>query len=81
MARKTKIFSNLIKLKKVEDFKWEKQHQTTFNGIKGYLSKAPILMPPLKGWSLKLYLSVAKESIGYILAQNKLKAMSKLFTI
>ena len=26
MARKTKVFSDLIKLKEVEEFKWEKQH-------------------------------------------------------
>ena len=38
MAGKTKVFSNLIKLKKVEEFKWEEQHQATFDGIKGYLS-------------------------------------------
>ena len=38
LVRKTKVFSNLIKLKEVEEFKWEEQHQITFDGIKGYLS-------------------------------------------
>ena len=41
LAGKTKVLSNLIKLKKVEEFKWEKQHQAAFDGIKGYLSKSP----------------------------------------
>ena len=70
MVRKTQVFSDLIKLKEVEEFKWEKQHQTTFDGIKGYLSKPPVLMPPLKGRPLKHYLSAAKEFIGSLLAQN-----------
>ena len=70
LTGKTKVFSDLIKLKEVEEFKWEKQHQIAFDGIKGYLSKPPILMPPLKGRPLKLYLSAAKEFIGCLLAQN-----------
>ena len=57
-------------LKEVEEFKWEEQHQTGFDGIKGYFSKPFILMPPLRGWPLKLYLSIAKESIGCLMAQN-----------
>ena len=73
MAGKTKVFSDLIKLKEVEEFKWEEQYQTTFDGIKGYLSKTTILMPHLKGLSLKLYLSAAKESIRCLLAQNNVE--------
>ena len=57
LAEKTKVFSDLIKLKEVEEFKWEKQHQIVFYGIKGYLSKPHVLMPPLKGRPLKFYLS------------------------
>ena len=57
----------------MEEFKWEKQHQIAFDGIKGYLSKPPVLMPPLKGQPLKLYLSTAKESIGCLLAQNNVE--------
>ena len=70
LVGKTKVFSNLIKLKEVEEFIWEKQHRTTFDGIKGYLSKPSILMPPLKGRPLKLYLSYSKECIECLLAQN-----------
>ena len=70
---KTKVFSNLIKLKEVEEFKWEKKHKIAFDGIKGYISKPHILMPLLKGWPLKLYLSAAKESIGCLVAQNNVQ--------
>ena len=34
LVGKTKVFSYPIKLKEVEEFKWEKQHQTTFDEIK-----------------------------------------------
>ena len=57
----------------MEKFKWEEQHQIAFDGIKCYLSKPPILMPPLRGWPLKLYLSVVKKSIGCLLAQNNIE--------
>ena len=70
LAGKTKVFFDLIKLKEVEEFKWEEQHQASFDGIKGYLSKPPTLMPPLKGWPLKLYPSTTKESIRCLMAQN-----------
>ena len=56
LAEKTKVFSDLIKLKEVEEFKWEEQHHVAFDGIKGYLSKPLILMPPMSGRPLKLYL-------------------------
>ena len=73
LVGKTKVFSNLIKLKEVEELEWEEQNQTTFDGIKGYFSKPPVLMPHLKGRPLKLYLSAIKESIGCLLAQNNVE--------
>ena len=81
LAGKTKVFFYLIKLEEVEEFKWEEQHQTNFDGIKGYLSKPLVLMSPLIGWPLKLYLSATKESIGFLWHKIMLKAMSRLFTI
>ena len=57
----------------MEEFKWEKQHQIAFDGIKGYLSKPPVLMPPLKGQSLKVYLSAIRESIGCLMTQNNVE--------
>ena len=38
LAGKNKVFSDLIKLKEVEEFKWEEHHQAAFDGITGYLS-------------------------------------------
>ncbi|GKV33403.1 hypothetical protein SLEP1_g41922 [Rubroshorea leprosula] len=70
---KTRVFSPLLKLKSKVDFKWEKHHQTAFEEIKHYLSKPPILVPPLRGKPLILYISAADESIGCLLAQENSK--------
>ena len=73
MVGKTKVFSDLIKLKELEEFKWEEQHQAAFDGIIDYLSNPPVLMPPLRVSLLKLYLSATKESIGCLLATNNVE--------
>ncbi|GKV12837.1 hypothetical protein SLEP1_g23931 [Rubroshorea leprosula] len=52
------------------DFKWERQHQAAFDAIKEYLSKTPVLVPPVKNKPLLLYISAADESIGCLLAQE-----------
>ena len=57
----------------MEEFRWEERHKATFNKIKEYLSEPPVLMPPIQGHPLKLYLSAANESIGSLLAQNNYK--------
>ena len=62
-----------MKLKDMEEFRWEERHQATFNKIKEYISKLFVLMPPIQGHPLKLYLSTANESIGCLLAQNNSK--------
>ena len=62
-----------MKLKDMEEFKWEERHQAAFDKIKEYLFKLHVLMPPMQGHPLKLYLSIANESIGYLLAQNNSK--------
>ena len=61
LVGKTKVFSYLIKLKEVEELKWEEQHQAAFDGIKGYLSMSPILMPPLRGQPLNSIYQLQKS--------------------
>ena len=73
LTGKTKEFSNLMKLKDMEEFTWEERHQAAFDKIKEYISKPHVLMPPIQGYPLKLYLSTANESIGFLLAQNNSK--------
>ena len=57
----------------MEEFTWEERHQVAFDKIKEFLSKPSILMPPIQGHPLKLYLSTVDESIGCLLAQNNSK--------
>ncbi|GKV20231.1 hypothetical protein SLEP1_g30388 [Rubroshorea leprosula] len=64
--RKTRVFSLLLKLKSEAYFKWERHHQTAFEEIKHYLSKPPVLVPPLRGKPLILYISAADESVDVI---------------
>ena len=73
LVGKTKEFSDLVKLKDMEEFTWEERHQEAFNKIKEYLSKPHVLMPPIQGHPIKLYLSAANESISCLLAQKNLK--------
>ncbi|GKU99855.1 hypothetical protein SLEP1_g12638 [Rubroshorea leprosula] len=55
---KTRVFSPLLKLQPDVDFKWERQHQATFDVIKEYLSKPPVLVPPaVKGQALADFLA------------------------
>ncbi|XP_059635764.1 uncharacterized protein LOC132277942 [Cornus florida] len=67
---KLHVFSPLLKLKRMEEFKWDDTHQRAFDQIKKYLSSPPIMMLPRKKWPMKLYLSAAEESIGAMLAQE-----------
>ena len=62
-----------MKLKDMEEFTWEERHQAAFDKIKENLSKPYVLMPPLQGHPLKLYLSTANESIGFLLAKKTSK--------
>ena len=47
MTSKTKEFSDLVKVKDMEEFRWEERHEVAFDKIKEYLSKPSILMPPI----------------------------------
>ena len=57
----------------MKEFRWEERHQAAFDKIKEYLSKPPVLMPPIQGHPLKLYLSAVNELISCLLAQNNSK--------
>ena len=52
----------------MEELTWEERYQAAFDKTKEYLSK-----PPIQGHPLKLYLSVANESIGCLLSQSNSK--------
>ncbi|KAM2824991.1 hypothetical protein COP1_034841 [Malus domestica] len=69
-AGKMKAFSTLLKLKDSDKFEWKDEHQAAFTQIKVSLMTPLVLVPPRHGKPLKLYISVAEESIGCLLAQD-----------
>lgn len=61
-------FSKLMK--KGAPFIWDEQCQNAFDSIKHYLLNPPVLMAPIKGRPLILYIAAQPFSVGALLAQN-----------
>ena len=57
-------------LKKDQVVKWNDECQVAFDKIKEYLQEPPILMPPLEGRPLIMYLTVLENSMGCVLGQH-----------
>ncbi|XP_006605138.1 uncharacterized protein [Glycine max] len=70
LSGKAQIFSPLLRLKKDEPFKWNEEHQKAFDEIKEYLIKPPVLMPPSRNKSMKLYIAASDKTIASMLAQE-----------
>ncbi|RDX98255.1 Retrovirus-related Pol polyprotein from transposon 17.6, partial [Mucuna pruriens] len=49
---------------------WIEDYQKAFKEIKRYLKEPPILVPPVFGRPLIMYLIVLEESMGYVLGQH-----------
>ena len=67
-AEKCKPFYNL--LKKDVPYSWNQECQEAFDLIKRYLLAPPILIAPVEGRPLLLYITVLPDSIGVTLAQK-----------
>ncbi|KAH7852233.1 hypothetical protein Vadar_022301 [Vaccinium darrowii] len=57
-------------LKKGVPFKWDDRCQKAFEAIKNYLQNPSVLMPPIPGQPLIMYLSVTPSAMGCMLAQE-----------
>ena len=57
-------------LRKHNSNKWDKECQVAFDKVKKYLTNPPILVPPIQGKPLILYLTVHERSMGYVLGQH-----------
>ena len=57
-------------LKKYQVVKWNNECQTDFYKIKEYLQEPPILIPPVEGRPLIIYLTVLENSMGCVLGQH-----------
>ena len=58
------------KLKKNVPVIWDNECQKAFVKIKAYLANPPVLAPALPGIPLRLYLTVTKETMGAMQAQE-----------
>ena len=57
-------------LKKDQVVKWNDECQVAFDKIKEYLQEPPVLMPPVEGRPLIMYLTVLENSMGCVLGQH-----------
>src|SRR3954462_5075051 len=57
-------------LRKNQDIRWDDHCQEAFEKIKQYLQEPPILMPPVPGRPLIMYLTVLEGSMGCVLGQQ-----------
>ena len=57
-------------LQKHNSDKWDEECQVAFNKVKEYLTNALVLVPPVPGRPLILYLTVHEWSMGCVLGQH-----------
>ncbi|GAU48966.1 hypothetical protein TSUD_188130 [Trifolium subterraneum] len=57
-------------LRKNQGIVWTEDCQKAFESIKEYLMEPPILIPPVEGRPLIMYLTVLEESMGCVLGQQ-----------
>ena len=56
-------------LRKQNSSEWDEECQVAFDKVKEYLTNPPVLVPPIQGKPLILYLTVHERSMG-ILGQH-----------
>ncbi|KAG9454383.1 hypothetical protein H6P81_007287 [Aristolochia fimbriata] len=67
LAGRCQPFSRL--LKKDTPFEWDESCRNTFNNIKAYLTRPPVLVAPIVDRPLLLYIAAQEKSMGALLAQ------------
>lgn len=69
LSGKTQAFSPLLRLKQ-ENFEWGQVQQEAFDKFKDYLVHPPILSPPCRNRSMRLYTTASDVTLGSMLAQE-----------
>lgn len=71
IAKLTTTYKPLFKLlRKSEPMIWNNDCQVAFEKIKTYLLNPPVLVPPVSGWPLIIYLAIHETSMGCVLGQD-----------
>ncbi|KAL0317410.1 UNVERIFIED_CONTAM: Transposon Tf2-12 polyprotein [Sesamum angustifolium] len=68
LASRCQPFSRLMK--KDVQFQWDEACDKAFKSIKSYLMKPPVLITPVPGRPLILYVAAQERSVGILLAQK-----------
>ncbi|KAL0445373.1 UNVERIFIED_CONTAM: putative protein K02A2.6 [Sesamum latifolium] len=61
-------------LRKTKTFEWGTPCQLAFEELKAYLARLPLLVKPLPGEALYLYLSAAPQAVSSVLIRTTIKA-------
>ncbi|KAK1651403.1 hypothetical protein QYE76_069208 [Lolium multiflorum] len=69
LSGRIESFMGLVKIRSDEEFRWGAEQQRSFDDIKEYLTKPPVLVPPQQDRSFYIYLSVADTSIASVVVQ------------
>ena len=58
------MVSSLLRLKDNDEFVWTEEHQQAFENLENYLSKPSMMVPPVPGRPMKLYIFTEEQSIA-----------------
>ncbi|KAL0444928.1 UNVERIFIED_CONTAM: hypothetical protein Slati_2215500 [Sesamum latifolium] len=58
-------------LRKVKNFEWTKECHQAFEDLKTYLAKLPLLVKPVPGDTLYLYVSSTPQAVSSVLVQEE----------
>lgn len=57
-------------MKKNKRFEWKEEHEKAFQELKKYLSSSPLLVKPIDGGPLIIYLSVSSNAVSVVLVKD-----------
>ncbi|KAL0458423.1 UNVERIFIED_CONTAM: hypothetical protein Slati_0469500 [Sesamum latifolium] len=65
-------------LRKVKNFEWTKECQQAFEDLKAYLAKLPLLVKPVPGDTLYLYISSTPQAVSFVLDNHQGPGLGRL---
>ncbi|XP_063938093.1 uncharacterized protein LOC135147954 [Daucus carota subsp. sativus] len=68
-------------LKKVKNFEWTKESQVAFEELKKYMAEPPLLLKPIDGEILYVYLAVSEQALSAVLVRVELKVQKPVYYV